>query len=321
MSVLKSLAFDEICHRRIIRAGDVTQLRGLFLANAYITAEEIEALLTIDRTCRLQDESWSEFLSDAITDVLVRDLHPKGTITLENAQWLQRVLAPDENGIPTVALFRVLMRTMTAARSMPASLRVFALQTIEHAVRTGTGPLRVGSYAKSGTIAGTDAAYAAAIIGTVSAECPDLVTDVELQQLLMIDAAATAHDPSWTALLQSLLAATALSLSGYRLADRAVVLNNPVWLEDDPEPSAFVTALTGANDPAPEARGGPHGLIAKLERQRIEIMTGEAILPVQAEAFAATVSRLRPALQAAINPLIDARLALIPELSNLQTAA
>jgi hypothetical protein len=94
MNVLQSLVFDEVCHRRALRRSDVAAVRALYEANETVCQTEIAALLTINQACFVQDPSWGDFLVEALTDFVVSEMEPAGSVTDDNAAWLISAIAP-----------------------------------------------------------------------------------------------------------------------------------------------------------------------------------------------------------------------------------
>ena len=48
-----------------------------------ISADEAEALFTLNETCQQQDPAWAEFYIDALTDYLVNQVEPEGYLMAE----------------------------------------------------------------------------------------------------------------------------------------------------------------------------------------------------------------------------------------------
>lgn len=311
MSVLKSLAFDEICQRRAIRSRDVTKLRGLFLANDLVTQDEILGLLEINRACIVHDDTWSDFLGDAIVDFTVRDLEPSGYITSDNATWLIQAMAPDGR-IATRTLLRVLPRMMTAARWVPVSLTLFAIEQVRLAVLDGRGPLRTGADVAPAHLIDGDADFIASVLGTQPADRPVLISTTELEALIATDCLAEHRSDAWTALLQCLIAAAAMRASGWQTVGRYAVLNAPVWADDPVTDAVFLSVLIGEGCSDPIAQADHEPMLERLERQRIEIITGEPLHDLAAPALAALLSTARPTLARGLVRVVDAGVALHP---------
>ena len=71
MSIVQSLAFDEICSRKSVKAADVERLRALLAAAPHIADDDIKALLAINEACPVQSPEWSPFLISSISEFIV----------------------------------------------------------------------------------------------------------------------------------------------------------------------------------------------------------------------------------------------------------
>ncbi|MEO1720109.1 MAG: hypothetical protein AAFR23_07760 [Pseudomonadota bacterium] len=305
MSVLKSLAFDEICQRRSIRQRDVTALRGLLLNNDIVTQDEIAGLLEINRACTIQDETWSDFLSDAVADFAIRDLEPSGYVTSEKAAWLIKAMAP-AGRVETRTLLRILPKLLMHARWVPVSLTLFAIEQVRLAVQDGRGPLRIAPNTGSNALLESDADFVASIIGTQRSDRPVLISTAELEALIATDCLAETVAPAWTALLQTLVAAAALRASGWQTASRYALLNAPVWADDPGPADAYARILFGTGEPQPLPKAEREPELVRLERQRIEIITGEPLHELCPRSLAAYLSTARPELSHGLLRVVDA---------------
>ena len=94
MGVLENFPFKEVAERGSIRESDVAQLRRALDEDGLVSRQDAEQLIALDAACPIQGLAWCEVFQEAITDFIVRQAEPEGYVTLENAQWLIRQLAP-----------------------------------------------------------------------------------------------------------------------------------------------------------------------------------------------------------------------------------
>lgn len=284
MGVLQSIAFDEICQRGAIRDSDVTKLRGLFYADGEISALEAKGLFEINDACRVQDPSWADFFVEAISDYVVRDAEPYGYITTANADWVIDSVTRDGR-LHTRTELELLLNILDKARWSPPRLVKFVLAQVKKAVIEGTGPMRDGTQLHPGVITPDDvrvlrrALYAFAGDGNIA------ITRAEAEVLFeindAIDDAATC--PEWVDLFVKAIANAVMGSSGYAVPSRHAALAQETWLESRGDltlPSIASKALSGGLSgiiAACRSQSSEERAIAKLERQRIEIITNEAV--------------------------------------------
>src|ERR1700730_14159511 len=111
-----------------VATADLVQLRRQRNPEDAISRAEAEALLALDRMQRNSAASWRDFIADAISDHLISEA-PAAIITPEEADWLMAALAPSGE-VETVTAVETLLRAMEAAREVPSSLAVFAIEQV-----------------------------------------------------------------------------------------------------------------------------------------------------------------------------------------------
>lgn len=284
MSIIKSLSFDEICQRGTITGTDVQRLRSLFYDDAHISREEAEALFSLNNTCIDNDPSWSEFFVEALADYLINEVEPIGYLTGANADWLIQRIAQD--GIVNAATeLELLVTVIEKARWCPERLARYALEQTEHAVIYGTGPLRSGTHLEAGRVTDADVDFLRRAIYAFGGDGSIAITRSEAEVLFRVNDATCEADnsPAWEELFVKAITNAVMAASGYKVPSREEALRRERWLEErgDLSPAAFLSAI---------GRGGIKGIrnayaeqtpeeraIARLEQQRIEIITNEEV--------------------------------------------
>lgn len=275
---------EEIVSRGSIRNADVLKLRAAFYAEGAISREEAEALIHLNDACPVKDASWAELFVEAISDYLVNDAEPKGYIVAENADWLIEAIGRDGR-IDSRTELEVVVSALDKARWSPASLVEFALAQVKRAVTVGDGPLRAGEAAAPGTITESEVELIRRILYAFGGDGSVAVTRVEAEALFEInDAVANAGvNPAWTDLFVKAIANVVMTSSGYASPTREEALRHDAWLErsGDLSPVAGLRSLVSAGlgvvwggyrKQSTEERA-----LARLERQRVEIITNEAV--------------------------------------------
>jgi hypothetical protein len=329
MSIIKSLSFDEICQRGTITDTDVQRLRSLFYDDAHISREEAEALFSLNNTCTNNDPSWSEFFVEALADYLINEVEPVGYLTGANADWLIQRIAHD--GIVNAATeLELLVAIIEKARWCPERLVRYALEQIEHAVIYGAGPLRSGGQLEAGRVTDADVEFLRRAIYAFGGDSNIAVTRSEAEVLFRInDATADAdNSPAWGELFVKAIANAVMAASGYKMPTREQALHRERWLEErgDLSPAAFLAAIReggikGVREAYAEQTAEERA-IARLEQQRIEIITNEEVtggevdwlvewigrddqLTPNEHALLAFLKAESPALHPSLEPLLD----------------
>lgn len=320
MRVVKSVPVEDFEFRGSIKDSDVARLAAVFIQDPHIHENEAEALLRLNRSCPIQAPSWSGFLVEVIADYILNQSGPEGYITAEKSQWLISKLSV--NGwIANRAELDLLVAILGKARWFPLSLATFALDQVAGAVIHGFGPLRAGkgfgvghlSGAGVGAVPGTigegEVALLRVVLNAFGGESPLPLTRAEMEILLDVQKAVAGRPApdSWADLFAKSVANVLLAEHGYAVPPRAAALRP--WTPEDgtlPLEQKVANALgplrRDYHRQSPEERA-----LARLERQRIEIVTGEA-LPFDDQSWFTDrlkSSARRSALEAAVVAHLD----------------
>jgi len=298
MGILKSLSVDEIVKRGSVKDADVLRLRSAFYEDGAIDAEEADKLFAINDGCPVKDPSWSQFFVEAITDHVVLQAEPEGYITTENAKWLIDRISNDGK-VDTKAELELLISVIDRARWSPASLVHFCLEQVKHAVLTGAGPLRGAQALEKGTIGEQEIELLRRILYAFGGDGNVSVTRAEAEVLFDINDAVAAGDanPAWTDFFVKAVANVVMATSGYAVPSREEALARETWLEQRNElsPASFLAAMVKTSLDAVIGSYGEQSseerALARLERQRVEIITNEEITGGEAQWLAERIGR------------------------------
>lgn len=299
MSGLKSLDLDEIFARGSISESDVQRFRRIFYEDGIVSSEEAETIFKLNAKCTVAHVSWSAFLIEAVTDFIVFQAQPQGYVTAENAHWLLDRIAPDGK-IRTRLELDIAVSVLEKARWSPVSLAKIALEQVKAAVLTGKGPLRQGTGIPLGTISEGEVDLLRRILYAFGGHGHVAVTREEAEVLFDIDdAVADAEpNPAWTDLFVKAVANVVMATSGYAVPSREEALRQEASLDCPMQKTsvlAFLLSMVRSNltsvrdayhDQTPEERA-----LARLEHQRIEIITNEAITEAEASWLATRLGR------------------------------
>lgn len=284
MRVLKTIAIEDFEFRGSIKDSDVSRLKRVFAEDPHIRDNEAEALLRLNRSCPIQAPSWSGFLVDAIAEYILNQSGPEGYITVEKSNWLIGKLAT-EGWIDNRAEFDLLVAILGRARWFPLSLATFALGQVAGAIVHGYGPLRrgqrplPGAGAVPGTISGAEVGLIRVILKAFGGESALPLTRAEAEILIGINKAVAARSvsASWTDLFSKALANIVLAEHGYAVPPRSVALRATAPEGDVLSLDEQVALSLGRLRHDYHSQSCEERALARLERQRIEIVTGEEI--------------------------------------------
>lgn len=196
-----------------------------------ITIAEGETLFALarhvgDRGCR----EWRDFFCEAIADLMVHQLEPRGYLSDANADWMIARLA----GRPVLATeFAALLHVMERARIVPDRLAAFALGLVEQVVLTGEGEAITGERHEPGRVTFADVQALRRVLYVASSEGFGHVTRAEAEVLMRI-AEATAgadNDPSFADLYARAIGNHLLAGPGRHAPARLQVLDRNAWLD------------------------------------------------------------------------------------------
>ena len=298
MSALRSVPIDEIVRSGNIRDIDVLRLRTVIHSDGIVSDEEAEALLQINSVCSAQDPRWSELFIEGITDYLVNQAEPEGYVTTEGAQWLLAQIAP-AGAITRKNELDLIINVLDKARGSPVSLTCFALGEIRRAVVDGVGPLRCGDVPDKGWISDEEVEQVRRILYAFGSEGGVAVTRPEADVLFDINDAIVNPQacPLWTDLFVKAVANVVMAVSGQAVPPREEALRSDAWLNErgNLSPRSLLSAMVTSSldsiwsvyrDQSPEERA-----LARLEQQRIEIITNEVITQAEAGWLSERLSR------------------------------
>lgn len=286
MSSLRMMAIEEICQRGSVRDADVAMLRRAFERDSDFKASDADALLRIQESCRVQDPAWADLFVGALTDYVVRELEPSGYLTAVHGGWLIARLSR-HGRVNSKTEFDLILNVLDKARWAPESLIGFALNQVRASVLSGEGPLRSGSEANAGMITAGEVDFVHRVLLATNAEGMFDLTRIEVESLLDIDAAIQNDDQVihatarilWRDLIGKAIANAAMSASGYTgpcreqsLQPGAMLWPMPI---DPPRRVQLVGREAGSVLAAYRRLLSEERALLRLERQRIEIITGE----------------------------------------------
>ncbi|WP_349367608.1 hypothetical protein [Salinarimonas sp.] len=196
-----------------------------------ISLDEGETLFALaravgERGCR----EWSDFFCEAIADLLVNQIIPRGYLSEAQAAWLIARL----EGRPALSSeFAALIKVMELSRSVPDRLAAFALGLVRDVVLTGEGEAITGARHEPGRVTRADVDALRRVLFVASSEGFGHVTRAEADVLFDIaDATAGAeNDPSFADLFARAVGNHLLAGPGRHAPSRMQTLRRETWLD------------------------------------------------------------------------------------------
>ena len=332
MSNLTASVIEEICQRGTLTDADVLRLRRLIYADAAISVTQAEQLFRINSAAKSPPQTWKDFFVEALTDYCVNEAEPRGYITLANGKWVMDTIAKHGKVDGRLEL-EFIINILEKSRWVPESLVKFALSSVKTAVLTGQGELRAGLDAKTGQITEGEVDLLRRIIYAFGGDGSIAVTRAEAEVLFEINDAVADQtvNPAFTDLFVKAIMNALMAASGYAVPSREEALKAEAFLSSrgDLTIDAIITGMAKTNiltlykEQSAEERA-----LARLERQRIEIITNEEVTQGEVDWLVERLSRdgkLTPNEQALVavlkreNPKINPSFG--PALQRLRKAA
>ncbi len=289
MGALRSLLVDEIVRRGSIKDVDVLRLRSAVHGDGIVSVEDAEVLLQLNEACPVQDAAWPEFFIETLTDYLVNQAQPEGYLTIDGAKWLIARVSKD-GAVARKTELDLIVNVLDKSRWSPVSLSRFALAQVQRAVVDGDGPLRAGQTVEKGRISEPEVELVRRILYAFGGDGNVAVTRAEAEVLFEINDAIINPEanPAWTDLFVKAVTNVVMAASGQAVPTREEAMRRDAWFAErgDLSPksliAAMVTSSIDAVRSAYQEQSSEERALARLEHQRIEIITNEVI--TQAEA-------------------------------------
>jgi hypothetical protein len=290
MSGLRSFSVDEIVGHGSIKDTDVRLLRQIFYEDGIVSSAEADLLFKLNNACPKQHADWPDFFIEAITDYVVFQERPQGYLTAVKGHWLIDRISRDGR-VASKTELELLVNVLDKARWAPVSLVKLALDQVKYAVIAGDGPLRNGKALVAGEITEGEVDLLRRILYAFGGDGQVAVTRDEADILFDIDEAVANAEPNpvWTDLFVKAIANVIMAASGYRVPSREEALRHEASLQNPERQTSVLASLLSMvqsnlssvqdayHDQTAEERA-----LARLEHQRIEIITNEEITEAEA---------------------------------------
>jgi hypothetical protein len=252
-----SMHFSDIARQAAadgaITSDEILALRREGWGDGRLTAGESDAIFAINGALAERSADWCDFFVEAIGEYVLNAWEPKGYVTDAQAAWLIGKIEADDK-LDSMVELEVLLRLLERAANVPETLKAFALEQIERAVMTGTGPTRDGGSLSPVCVSDGECRALRRAIFAVGGDRPAAVSEREAEMLFRIKDATlgAANAPEWKRLF---VQGVGNYLMGYFSPDAQLSRDRAAELEaftDDDSSSIgrFMTRM---------ARGVPNG--------------------------------------------------------------
>lgn len=181
-----------------ISADEISALRREGWSNGAIDADEADAIFVLNNHLAGSDAEWSDFFVEALSDYIVHSVEPRGYIDEDQTDWLiERI---DRDGrLDSLTELELLVKVIEKAIGVPERLKAYALDQIEQAVLTGSGPTRDGGALEAGKVTNAEAGLLRRMIFAGGGDRPAAVSRREAEMLFRLKDAALGADnaPDW----------------------------------------------------------------------------------------------------------------------------
>ena len=220
-----------IAGKQRLTAEDVGLLRRHAFPEGIRTAGDIVAMMALDGSCPEKCPEWNAFFVEQLTDFIVHDTYPQGSLDAVNVAWIVRMFTTD-GAVNSPLELELVLHVMEVSSPVPEELRVLALDQLRLAITDDVGGYRPSRAVDRKGITRQDVDYVVRILKNSSHRGAIDVTPAEHAVLQRIDAATPpgADHPRWAEIMAAL-----------RIRDPAPARGR--WLRIPDEPSSGSAAV------------------------------------------------------------------------------
>lgn len=188
----------QVAEDGVISPSELLSLRQLGWGDGQIHRGEAEAIFAINRSLTHSTTEWVDFFVEAIAEFVLNGSEPRGMCDESEAQWLMQALDHDGR-LESMGELELLVRIVERAQNVPDSLKNYALQQVEQAVLTGTGPTRHDGDLSATHISAAECAIVRRLVFASGGHGPAVVTryDAEMLFRLKDETVYDENAPQW----------------------------------------------------------------------------------------------------------------------------
>ena len=297
---------DAIVAKGSIVDADVRALRRCH-ADSKINKQDASRLFEINTACPNHSTTWTQFFTEALSDFVVHQMRPAGHVDEINAEWLVTHIDTDGK-LESPNELELLIRILEQAKSVPASLNLYALNQVKHAVLTGKGVIRTGKTQQAGVITENDVETLRRVLYAYDSGDNIGITADEAELLFDINDATTNADnhPSWNVLFAQAIASHLMTAQGHMGRDRETALRHEKWLDVKPTGDRFLNTMVKGLRDIYKASGSMEGRKASIKANWLtaRINKDGQITPAE-RAVLTFIKHESPDIGPVLRPLLD----------------
>ncbi|OYW47106.1 MAG: hypothetical protein B7Z08_07665 [Sphingomonadales bacterium 32-68-7] len=183
---------------RAISADEILALRQAGWNDGKIGADEAEALIAVNAALERRPAEWCDYFVEAICEYVINGAAPRGYVSEDNARWLIGHLDRDGE-LDSLVELELLVRLLGRAVGTPEVLKTYAIEQIERAVLTGSGPTRDGGELSASHITACEARLLRRVLFAPGSDGPASISQREAELLFRLKDAALRgpNAPEW----------------------------------------------------------------------------------------------------------------------------
>lgn len=195
-----------IVGKQRLTADDVGLLRRHAFPEGVRTADDIVAVMALANSCPEKCPEWNVFFVEQLTDFIVHNTYPQGSLDAVNVAWIVRMFTTD-GAVNSALELELVLHVLEISSHVPEELRVLALDQLRLAITDDIGGYRLSRAVDRKGITRGDVDYIVRILKNTSRRGAIDVTPAEHAVLLRIDAETPpgANHPRWAEIMAALL--------------------------------------------------------------------------------------------------------------------
>ncbi len=212
---------------------DVQKLRKEVFADGLISLTEADAVFAMNIQVSDKCDEWAGYFVEVMVDYTVNQAHPRGYISIANAEWLVTKISHDGK-IDSHTELELLIKILEKANDCPQFLVAFALKQVADAVIEGNGKLVGDGRLVPGVVGRDEVELLRRILFAYSGEGGIFVSHAEAEILFDLNdkTVEVENDPAWADLFVRAIANHLMAVSGYRGVSRQEAIRREEWLEN-----------------------------------------------------------------------------------------
>jgi len=196
---------------------DVRHFRMEVFSDGVVSVEEAEAIIALNAAVTDKCDDWSQYFVEALTDYMVLQAEPRGSVGVANGEWLVSQIAHDKVVASTLEL-ELLVCIIEKASYVPSSLSDLALQQVAKTVLEADGEQIFGRKLVKGRLGLGEVELIRRVLYAYGGESGMAISRFEAEVLFNLNdqTIETENHPAWSDLFLKAIANYLMAVSGYQ---------------------------------------------------------------------------------------------------------